>query len=71
MNLSIAAVSGNEIRRAIDLEWGDFEDAVQYAAGESISVDYIITRNTSDFISAILPVVTPDDFLVIITGIKK
>ena len=70
-NLNIAAVSDNEIRRAIDLEWVDFEDAVQYAAGEGIAVDYLITRNTSDFSSAILPVVTPDDFLLIITGAKE
>ena len=36
INLSIAAVSGNGIHRAIDLEWADFEDAVQYVAGEKL-----------------------------------
>ena len=48
--------------------WNDFEDAVQYSAGESIAVDYIVTRNASDFDSAILPVVTPDELLNIVTG---
>jgi len=67
-NVNIAAVSGSEIRRAIDLDWGDFEDAVQFAAGESLAVDYIITRNTSDFSSTTIPVVTPNDFLRIVTG---
>ena len=67
VNVDIAAVSGNEIRRAINLDWGDFEDAVQYAAGESIAADYLVTRNTSDFASVVLPVVTPDGFLNIIT----
>ena len=62
-SVDIAAVTGNEIRRAIDLDWGDLEDAVQYAAGETLEVDYIVTRNVSDFGSAILPVVTPDELL--------
>ena len=62
-NVDIAAVTGSEIRRAIALDWGDFEDAVQYAAGENIGVDYIVTRNTSDFNSAVLPVVSPDELL--------
>jgi predicted nucleic-acid-binding protein len=62
-NVDVAAVTGNEIRQAISLDWGDFEDAVQYAAGESIAVDYIVTRNKADFASASLPVVSPDELL--------
>nr|AGS53947.1 PIN domain protein [uncultured bacterium contig00109] len=65
-SVDIAAVTGSEIRQAIDLEWSDFEDAVQYATGENIAVDYIVTRNTSDYTSAALPVVTPDELLGII-----
>ena len=69
-NIDIAAVTGSEIRRAIALDWGDFEDAVQYAAGEGVAVDYIVTRNISDFTSVDLPVVTPEDLLSIVTGAK-
>ena len=65
-NVDIAAVTGNEIRYAISLDWGDFEDAVQYAAGESIAVDYIVTRNKADFASATLPVVSPDELLALL-----
>ena len=68
-HVDIAAVTGSTIRRAISLEWGDFEDAVQYAAGEDITVDYIITRNTSDFVSAAIPVVTPAELLKIVIGV--
>jgi predicted nucleic acid-binding protein len=64
--VDIAAVTGNEIRQAISLDWSDFEDAVQYAVGESIAVDYIVTRNKNDFASAILPVVSPDEFLALL-----
>jgi predicted nucleic-acid-binding protein len=64
--IDIAAVTGNEIRQAISLDWGDFEDAVQYAAGESIAVDYIVTRNKNDFASASLPIVNPDELLALL-----
>jgi hypothetical protein len=61
--IDVAAVTGNEIRQAVSLDWGDFEDAVQYAVGESIAVDYIVTRNKADFASASLPVESPDELL--------
>jgi len=70
-NIDIAAVTGNEIRQAINLDWGDFEDAVQYAAGESIAVDYIVTRNKADFSSAVLPSVSPDEFLALLIPSDK
>jgi predicted nucleic acid-binding protein len=64
--VDVADVTGNEIRRAVNLDWGDFEDAVQYAAGESIAVDYIVTRNKADFASATVPVVSPDELLALL-----
>jgi predicted nucleic-acid-binding protein len=64
--IDVAAVTDNEIRQAISLDWGDFEDAVQYAAGESIAVDYIVTRNKADFASATLPVVSPEELLALL-----
>jgi len=62
-NIDVAAVTGYEIRLAVNLDWSDFEDAVQYVAGKSIKVDYIVTRNKADFVSATLPVVSPDELL--------
>ncbi|MDR0456760.1 MAG: PIN domain-containing protein [Treponema sp.] len=62
-------VTGNDIYKALELEWGDFEDSVQFVVGEGLSVDYIITRNTKDFISGNIPAVTPEQFIEIITGI--
>jgi len=69
--VDVAAVTGNEIRQAISLDWGDFEDAVQYAAGETIAVDYIVTRNKSDFASTIMPVVSPDELLALLIPSDK
>jgi len=71
VSVDVAAVTGNEIRQAISLDWGDFEDAVQYAAGESIAVDYIVTRNKNDFASAIMPVVSPDELLALLIPHNK
>ena len=61
--VEVASVTNNEIRRALDLDWDDFEDAVQYAAGETMLVDYLVTRNISDFSSVAFPVVSPDELL--------
>jgi len=66
--VDVAAVTSNEIRQAVNLDWGDFEDAVQYAAGESIAVDYLVTRNKKDFASATLPVVSPDELLALLVA---
>ena len=62
-----AAVTDMNIYKALDLDWDDFEDSVQYAVGESFSVDYIITRNTKDFSNSGIPAVTPEQFINIIT----
>jgi hypothetical protein len=66
-----ATVSDAEIRRAIALDWGDFEDAVQYASGERLAVDYIVTRNPADFSASALPVVTPEGLLSMIISEKS
>ena len=61
--ISIATVSGEEIYRAIELDWNDFEDAVQYTTGEQIHAHYIITRDTGGYINSSIPVINPSDFL--------
>ena len=47
-----ATVYDKHIYKALDLDWDDFEDSVQYVVGEGLSVDYIITRNIQDFSSS-------------------
>jgi predicted nucleic acid-binding protein len=58
-----ATVTDAHIRRALELEWGDFEDSVQFTVGESLSADFIVTRNVKDFASCPIAVVTPAQFL--------
>ncbi|MDR1955947.1 MAG: hypothetical protein LBQ30_03750 [Treponema sp.] len=52
---------------AWDSEWDDFEDSIQYIAGKSISAAYIITRNKADFRNSTIEIVTPEQFINIIT----
>jgi len=61
-----ATVTDEDIYKALDLTWDDFEDSVQFTVGEGLSVDYIVTRNTQDFSSGHIPAVTPERFIQII-----
>ena len=64
--INIASVTEEEIFRAVDLNWSDFEDAVQYSTGENIRADYIITRDSEGYINSTITTITPTDFLSII-----
>ena len=61
--INVATVTGYNILEALDLEWDDFEDSVQYVVGKSISVDYIITRNPADFADSQILVLAPKEFI--------
>jgi len=50
-------------RKALELEFADYEDAVVHALAESARCDCIITRNTEDFAQATVPVFSPTQFL--------
>ena len=66
-----ATVTDRNIYRAVELEWEDFEDSVQFTVGEGLFVDYIITRNTQDFSSGSIEAATPEQFIRAIADIKN
>nr|VFK38635.1 MAG: hypothetical protein BECKTC1821D_GA0114238_100515 [Candidatus Kentron sp. TC] len=41
----------------------DFEDAVIEQSGLLVGADVIVTRNTKDFMNASIPVIGPDEML--------
>jgi hypothetical protein len=49
--------------QAIASRFTDFEDAIQYFTALGSDMDVLVTRNTSDFKQAQLPVNTPEAFL--------
>lgn len=60
------------IKKSLQTDFKDFEDAIQYNCALSISkIDFIVTRNTKDFKKSILSVLTPEEALSIIETESK
>jgi len=55
----------SDIFNAAELGFNDFEDAVITAIAVREKTDYIITRDTKDFLKSPVPVITPDAFLAV------
>ena len=60
---NVSTVDEKNIDLSLTSEFSDFEDAVQYYSAVNSKVDYIITRNKSDFVVNKIPVLTPEEFL--------
>lgn len=60
---TIADLTGNDIYKAGNLQWNDFEDAVQSVTADRYKVDYIITRNIKDFNLSTVKAIAPKTFL--------
>lgn len=59
----IAPVGKDILQDAFDLEFKDYEDAVQCASAVAEGLDSIVTRNTKDFVKSPIPVYSPTEFL--------
>jgi predicted nucleic acid-binding protein len=59
----IAPVNSLSAARARNLNFSDFEDAMQCVCAESCLADIIITRNTKDFFASSVPALAPSGFL--------
>lgn len=57
----ISAVDLTVLELALNSSFKDFEDAVQYYAGECSAVNCLVSRNTKDYKQAEYPVYTPDE----------
>jgi predicted nucleic acid-binding protein len=64
--IHVAIVDENVIRSAMDIDWNDFEDAVQYSAGVKLDAEYLVTRDAKGFAESSIKVVTPSDLLIIL-----
>jgi len=61
--LKVAPVNQSTIEQSLNLDYRDFEDAVQMITAIQCKADYLITRNIKDYKPALLPVIQPVDFL--------
>ena len=69
--LTIKMIFWTFFLKSINIDWAlqrkakDFEDSVQYYAALRTGADYIVSRNVRDYPFDAIPVVTPQDFLII------
>lgn len=54
----------SDLTHAAELEWDDFEDAVQSVTAERVHADFIITRNVRDFAKSKVVAFTPSELIV-------
>ncbi len=53
----------SDLTHAAELEWDDFEDALQSVTAERVHADYIITRNVRDFTKSKVVAFTPSELI--------
>ena len=63
----IIDVTKEVIKKSIKSEFKDFEDAIQYNCAKSLyKIDFIVTRDTKDFKTSSLPILTPKEAVTLI-----
>lgn len=62
-SFSAATLDAGVIGRAIDAQFKDFEDALQYFSALQAQAQCIVSRNPDDFPRSGCPVLTPTEFL--------
>jgi predicted nucleic acid-binding protein len=62
-NLSILQMDEKTVDAALESEFPDFEDAMQYHAAEKQGIDFIVTRNKKDYAKGSLKVVTAQEYM--------
>jgi predicted nucleic acid-binding protein len=61
--LSILPMDEKTVDTALESEFSDFEDALQYYAAEKHGIDFIITRNKKDYARGSVRVVTAQEYM--------
>ena len=60
---TIKELTTADLIAAADMNFKDYEDALQSVAAAKIKADYIVTRHIKDFINSPVPAITPTEFL--------
>lgn len=59
----ISLMNNEVFEKALNAQFDDFEDALQYFSAVENRCDLIITRNEKDFKTALIPVMNPENYL--------
>jgi len=62
--MTVIEVSEKDLRNAIQSNFKDFEDAIQYTIAQKVSgIKAIVTRNTKDYKNSKIAIFTPDTLI--------
>jgi len=64
--ISVLPMDHRMVLEALESDFSDFEDALQYGAAQRNQCDCIITRNIVDYKKAKMDVQTPEEFLLLL-----
>lgn len=60
---TVVDLRGTDLIKASDLEFWDYEDALQAVCASRTKVNYIVTRNIKDFKNSAVPAIKPSELL--------
>lgn len=63
--LDIAPLGKKSVEMALNSNFNDFEDALQYYSAIQAKANYIVTRNKKDFKSSEIPVLSAEEFIIL------
>jgi predicted nucleic acid-binding protein len=61
--LTVVAVDGTVLEKAMNLPCGDYEDAIQIASAQSCRADFIVTRDARGYKDSPIQAITPAEYL--------
>ena len=61
--LTVADLKASDLKKAADLDFNDFEDALQAVCASKVQAQYIVTRNIKDFQNSKIPAIKPAELL--------
>jgi hypothetical protein len=68
----IIDVTKDIIKKSIKSDFKDFEDAIQYNCAKSLNkIDFIVTRDTKDFKSSSLPILTTKEAVSLVESTSR
>lgn len=60
---SVADLKADDLKKAADMKFKDFEDAIQSVCASRIKANYIVTRNIKDFSESRVTAIKPTELL--------
>jgi len=63
----LATIEPEMILATFRSDWNDLEDCLQHEIAKSVAADYLLTNNKNDFQRSTVPVLSPGEFLELLT----